>query len=159
SDSHIENFKGEAASNRGFQPSPRTRKQGKSRGRTPSNAAQEALRGNVGSIREAASEEANMNTGELRLVGIAAALITSKSTLTSAEKKLIRDAGCADKNIVAEYRRRIAEGDDILGSEFCKLRAPEVRRETGATYTPPVIVGAMISWAASIHPAPERVVD
>jgi hypothetical protein len=100
-----------------------------------------------------------MNIGESKLVAITAALITSKCILTTTEKKLVRNAGRAEKDVVAEYRRRISEGEDILGSEFCKFRSPEKRRETGATYTPSAIVDAMISWAAGVDPAPERVVD
>lgn len=100
-----------------------------------------------------------MKTGELKLVAIAAALIASKRTLTTPEKLLVRSAGRADKRIVAEYRARIAGGEDILGSEFCRLRSSELRRESGATYTPAAIVEAMISWAAGVDAAPERVVD
>jgi hypothetical protein len=100
-----------------------------------------------------------MKTGELKLVAIAAALIESKRTLTTPEKQLIRGAGRADKRIVAEYRERIAGGEDILGTEFCRLRSSELRRESGATYTPAAIVEAMISWAAGVDAAPERVVD
>ena len=91
-----------------------------------------------------------MNTGELKLVAIAAALIMSKCKLTTAEKKLVHNAGPAEKDIVTEYRRRIAEGEDILGTEFCS-QVPEKRRETGATYTPSAIIDAMISWAAGVQ--------
>jgi len=34
--------------------------------------------------------------------------------------------------------------EDPLGEAFRRLRAPEVRRETGATYTPELIVDAMV---------------
>ncbi|MEX0827840.1 MAG: class I SAM-dependent methyltransferase, partial [Haliea sp.] len=100
-----------------------------------------------------------MSIGESKLVAIAAALIDSRRTLTTGEQKLIRGAGAADKCIVSDYRSRIANGEDVLGAEFCKLRSSEKRRQTGATYTPSAIVEAMISWAAGIDAAPERVVD
>lgn len=100
-----------------------------------------------------------MNAGELSLVAITAALITPEWALTPPEKQLVRRAGHVDKDIVAEYRKRIVRGEDILGTEFCRLRPSELRREAGATYTPSAIVEAMISWAAGVDPAPERVVD
>ena len=55
--------------------------------------------------------------------------------------------------------RVIREGGDPLGDAFCRLRAPERRREAGAVYTPRRIVDAMVSWAASTDPSPSRVVD
>jgi hypothetical protein len=100
-----------------------------------------------------------MNVGESKLVAIATALLDSKRSLTISEQKLIRSAGAADKCIVSDYRNRIAKGEDVLGTEFCKLRSLENRRKTGATYTPATIIDAMISWAAGIDAAPERVVD
>lgn len=100
-----------------------------------------------------------MNIGELKLVAVTAALIDRRRTLTTGEQKLVCHAGAADKSVVCDYRNRIARGEDVLGAEYCNLRSPEKRRETGATYTPPAIVEAMISWAAGIDPAPERVVD
>jgi adenine-specific DNA-methyltransferase len=100
-----------------------------------------------------------MTAGELKLITIASALISNSSTLTASERALILKGGSVDKSVVSEYRNRITEGEDILGAEFCKQRSPERRRKTGATYTPTAIVKAMISWAESVNPAPDRVID
>lgn len=53
---------------------------------------------------------------------------------------------------------RMRLGDDPLGEAFCRLRSAGERRRRGATYTPPVIVRAMIAWAAR-EAVPSRVVD
>jgi adenine-specific DNA-methyltransferase len=100
-----------------------------------------------------------MNDGELKLIAIACALIGNSCTLTAGERRLSLKAGLVKKSTVSEYRDRIAQGDDILGTEFCELRSTEKRRKTGTTYTPPAIVKAMISWAESINPSPYRVID
>jgi hypothetical protein len=100
-----------------------------------------------------------MMVGEARLAAIASALIDHPEVLPTAERKLLQKDKFSDQRVVAEYKARIAAGEDVLGDEFCKLRSPAKRRETGATYTPPIIVDAMISWAAGVEVAPERVVD
>jgi adenine-specific DNA-methyltransferase len=100
-----------------------------------------------------------MNIGESKLVAIAASLIDRRRSLTIGEQQLVRSAVPADNSVVSDYRSRIAQGEDVLGAEYCNLRSPEKRRETGATYTPPAIVEAMTSWAAGIDSSPERVVD
>ena len=58
-----------------------------------------------------------------------------------------------------ETARRIRDGEDPLGDAFCRIRTPEVRRPSGATYTPAGIVAAMTAWARAYDPAPARVVD
>ena len=55
-------------------------------------------------------------------------------------------------------RLAIRRGADPLGRFFCHLRAPRVRREQGAVYTPPEIVEAMTAWAKE-QGTPARVVD
>lgn len=62
------------------------------------------------------------------------------------------------KKFVQALREQIRAGGDPLGDAFSALRSPEVRRESGATYTPPGIVQAMIAWADEQR-APDRVVD
>ena len=64
----------------------------------------------------------------------------------------------APVDAIAELRAAIRAGSDPLGRAFCRLRAPELRRPDGATYTPPPIVEAMVAWAAG-RPEPARVVD
>lgn len=100
-----------------------------------------------------------MKVGESNLAAIAGALIDKRRTLTTAEQKLISWATPPDRSLLTQYRSRILAGEDVLGTEFCILRSPEKRRESGATYTPPAIVEAMISWAAGVDASPERVVD
>jgi hypothetical protein len=53
---------------------------------------------------------------------------------------------------------QIAHGADPLGDAFCTIRSPELRRNTGATYTPKSIIDAMVEWASS-QGVPARVVD
>ncbi|HXE06099.1 MAG TPA: DUF6035 family protein, partial [Bryobacteraceae bacterium] len=55
-------------------------------------------------------------------------------------------------------REQIRMGNDPLGDAFVQLRSPEQRRPLGATYTPEIIVAAMIRWAAE-HEAPTRIID
>lgn len=77
---------------------------------------------------------------------------------SAAEEELTRalrehdGLGC---DIVAQAIRR---RQDPLGAAFCSLRPPEVRRARGATYTPALIVNAMLAWAKTLGP-PARVVD
>ena len=58
---------------------------------------------------------------------------------------------------VSRARDQIRQGQDPLGEAFCALRSPAERRPRGATYTPPEIVEAMMSWAGKWRPT--RVVD
>ncbi|HUY51628.1 MAG TPA: hypothetical protein VMV92_38990 [Streptosporangiaceae bacterium] len=54
---------------------------------------------------------------------------------------------------------RIQAGEDPLGEAFCDLRDQARRRPLGQTFTPPLIIGSMISWAAGTGCRPARVVD
>jgi len=59
---------------------------------------------------------------------------------------------------ISATRTSIQRGDDPLGDIFSRLYSPDQRRPLGATYTPPAIVSAMLSWAATqLNPA--RIVD
>ncbi len=60
--------------------------------------------------------------------------------------------------LVRVMGQAIRQGEDPLGNVFCRLNSPEQRRPLGATYTPDVIVKAMLAWAA-IQLTPARVVD
>ncbi len=59
---------------------------------------------------------------------------------------------------VATLRELILSGYDPLGEVFCTLRPSELRRESGATYTPGSIVQMMVDWAEARH-KPARIVD
>lgn len=77
---------------------------------------------------------------------------------SSEEESLASDATSLRSNIVARLRDRIVANEDPLGELFAQLRAPEVRRNLGATYTPSGIVQAMLAWAQEQEP-PSRIVD
>jgi SAM-dependent methyltransferase len=62
------------------------------------------------------------------------------------------------RSSVARLREMIRAGRDPLGEAFCRLRSPLLRRASGATYTPGVIVRAMADWAEG-QVSPMRVVD
>jgi hypothetical protein len=145
--------------NRRIQLGTDTCEQSESGSWTPTNKPKKIIRGHVGTLREKRPEGQIMTIGELNLAGVAAALIRNHQSLTAAETKLIAKATLPDQNAIDHYRERILAGDDALGTEFCRVRSSEKRRERGATYTPLSIVEAMVSWAASIDAAPKRVVD
>lgn len=74
------------------------------------------------------------------------ALVDSASTLQVSNADDLRRVACD-----------IRDGADPLGDRLCAMRSPEARRQTGAIYTPPAIVQAMVSWALEYEPS--RVVD
>ena len=78
--------------------------------------------------------------------------------LSAAERVLLKNCTPLSKGDSIALRRQIREGADPLGSAFCRIRSPDQRRESGATYTPPGIVEAMLAWAGE-QPTPNRVVD
>lgn len=79
---------------------------------------------------------------------------------SEAEERAVRQLDLASVSpwLVGAVRKAVSDGADPLGDLFCFLRAPEVRRPMGATYTPAEIVSAMVEWVAG-EGAPERVVD
>lgn len=96
---------------------------------------------------------------ERHLVAIALALgAQDVPGWSAAETGLARDLPTVSRDLIGTVRRRIHAGGDPLGVAFCRLRVPEVRRPQGATYTPHVIVRAMLKWAASFA-RPVRVID
>jgi adenine-specific DNA-methyltransferase len=95
---------------------------------------------------------------EQELAGVASALGASRVGKPSdGERSLLAGARAASKALVARVSDAIARGEDPLGDAFCRLRSPAERRPSGATYTPDVIVRAMLGWAAQRTPV--RVVD
>lgn len=77
---------------------------------------------------------------------------------SDAEGHLIQQTVSVEPAIIAKFEREIQLRQDPLGNAFRQLRLPELRRESGATYTPQPIVEAMIEWAAT-QGTPARVVD
>lgn len=97
---------------------------------------------------------------ETALAALALALAGPDVPLTSSERRLSKKAAAItpDSESVDLCRAAILAGADPLGEAFCRLRSAAVRREHGATYTPPAIVESMVNWAASEGP-PARIVD
>jgi len=62
---------------------------------------------------------------------------------------------------IARIEEELRQGRDPLGDAFALLRTPELRRTSGATYTPPCIVDAMANWALAFSGdrQPRRVID
>lgn len=77
---------------------------------------------------------------------------------SEAENRLCKHALPVPSASVDAVCRLIKAGHDPLGTLFCRIRAPEIRRAKGAVYTPTAIVDAMLNWAA-LHASPARVVD
>lgn len=93
------------------------------------------------------------------LLGLALALGARTITgWTDAEEQLARGARDVLPIFVALAQDAIDRGEDVLGDDFCRLFSTEERRPRGATYTPPLIIDAMLTWAAT-RVRPARVVD
>ncbi len=96
---------------------------------------------------------------ELELIAAARALgAEDVSGLSTPEKLLLKSCPPLGKKESLQLRKLIRDGADPLGAAFCSIRSSEVRRESGATYTPASIVEAMLAWSAD-QPRPDRVVD
>lgn len=78
--------------------------------------------------------------------------------LTPAEKALAKALPDVKVSEVNALRSKIRDGGDPLGEAFCAVRSADLRRESGAVYTPYKIVEAMLGWAATVR-VPDRVVD
>lgn len=99
-----------------------------------------------------------MITTACELAAVAYALIGNDVSLTPKEAKLIPKKRAPAK-LVEETRAEIIKGNDPLGEAFCVIRSPLARRKQGATYTPAMVVQAMIGWAKAEGRNPVRVVD
>jgi len=109
--------------------------------------------------REPAREEAMVPVAsERELASLALAVAGSDAPLTETERALVSEVSAPRPSLPEQLRDAIGRGDDPLGSAFCRLRSPEVRRRQGAVYTPRPIVDAMIAWATGEN-IPVRIVD
>ena len=96
---------------------------------------------------------------EIELVAAAMALGAGDVPgLSPQERALLKACVPLGKSEALAIRRSIRDGADPLGSAFSRIRSADQRRESGATYTPPGIVDAMLAWSAE-QPIPARVVD
>ena len=101
----------------------------------------------------------NLLTTEQDVVAVAAALIGSDASLSTAEVQLVRQSGVyASGETVEDVRRAILRGGDPLGEAFVTIRSSKSRRYNGATYTPTPVVESMLSWAMTEN-TPSRIVD
>jgi adenine-specific DNA-methyltransferase len=109
--------------------------------------------------RRSKSEQTLKSEGHLISAAVALGAARVK-VLSPAEEKLCRkDARSYDDATKEWLKQYIAKGNDPLGDAFCRLRAPEIRRARGATYTPETIVRAMVRWARARKEAPLRIID
>jgi len=99
-------------------------------------------------------------SGEAELLSVALGLGAREVEGWSLRESLLaRRAVPVKPAVVLEFKELIKKGIDPLGEAFCSLRTPEMRRAKGATYTPPTVVEAMVSWAAATGLNPARVVE
>jgi hypothetical protein len=75
------------------------------------------------------------------------------------EERLTTKSSPFDRSLSAQLSDRIRKGADPLGAAFSRLRSPEDRRTLGATFTPSLIVSAMVKWARSKGVEPSRIVE
>ena len=96
---------------------------------------------------------------EYHLVSAALALNADRvATWSAEERSLSKGIASFSEASAAKLALQIQRGKDPLGDAFSHLRSPELRRQQGATYTPALIVKAMVQWAA-LHSTPARIVD
>ncbi len=97
---------------------------------------------------------------EQELAALAWAVVSTGSLddLSNAESELVDAASQPSDCIVGDFVHAIQQGDDPLGDAFVQLRSARQRRSSGAVYTPPEIVDAMVGWISS-NEQPARVID
>lgn len=75
------------------------------------------------------------------------------------ETALVKNVEPLASDFGARLVKEIRCGGDPLGAAFCALRSPEVRRSSGATYTPSYVANAMSDWVKEQGFNPSRIVD
>lgn len=97
---------------------------------------------------------------EQELAALAWAIIRNGSLadLSNAETELVNAPSEAHDSIIGDFVDAISQGGDPLGDAFVRLRTARQRRSSGAVYTPPEIVDAMVSWISSKE-QPARIID
>lgn len=92
-----------------------------------------------------------------QIVATCIALGVQADQVTPAERAVIPSADVPVLDVSA-VRAGILGGDDPLGRAFCEARSAADRRPFGQTFTPRVVVRAMLDWAED-GSAPARIVD
>ena len=96
---------------------------------------------------------------EKTLAAVAMALgAASVPGLSDTEARMAPRRTAVPPRLVEEALEQIKRGEDPLGSAFCAIRSAEVRRKSGAIYTPQKIVRAMVDWAEA-RGSPQRIVE
>ena len=75
------------------------------------------------------------------------------------ESALAKNVAPYAEDAARRLRAKIRAGGDPIGEAFCYIRSAETRRDQGATYTPPFVAKAMLSWAVAKKFNPSRIVD
>jgi len=78
---------------------------------------------------------------------------------SSQEAALAENAAPFAPEAARRFQREITAGGDPIGEAFCSVRSPATRRTQGATYTPPSVAEAMVTWAEATKFNPDRIVD
>ncbi|MDE0115182.1 MAG: N-6 DNA methylase [bacterium] len=97
---------------------------------------------------------------EQELAGLAWAVTRNGvlADLSKTESELVDAASGASDGTIGDLVNAIQQGGDPLGDAFVQLRSARQRRSSGAVYTPPEIVDAMVGWISSKE-SPARIVD
>ena len=98
---------------------------------------------------------------DLLRVAVGLGAVSVGGPLSPSERDLIETAEALgdepDDGLVVQTAKQILTGADPLGDRLCTLRSAEVRRSSGAVYTPPELVDPMVAWM--LDQDPDRVVD
>ncbi len=97
---------------------------------------------------------------ESELTALCLALIRDSRCLSATERKWVtaHAEAAVSEPAVEQALAAIRQGHDPLGEAFTAIRSSQVRRATGAVYTPDAIVQSMMAWLAT-HEPPRRIVD
>ncbi len=93
------------------------------------------------------------------VLGVAKALIGSTKVSEAEAAVLASVARCKDAGLLAAVRASVIAGHDLLGSAYCAINSPEVRRDRGQTFTPDHVVAGMLAWVKRQRRPIVRIVD
>ncbi len=96
---------------------------------------------------------------EHELAAVAGALIGDYVWVSAPGRQRVPRTRTISARELSAIREAIRAGEDPLGEAFCRIRSPQERRSRGATYTPKLIVDAMVGWAVETAKTPQRIVD
>lgn len=98
-------------------------------------------------------------TSLARLANLSYQLLGPSATdLSLAERRLVDRSDVVGPAQLGAIEEQIRSGADPIGEAYCRLVSPAERRPLGQTYTPSLIVDAMVAWASD-QAKPIRIVD